>query len=187
VYFGATAGSVDSGDAGSIAGANWFTYTNITSESSDTKDSGYSALLGYEFEFSDFGLGIEAALVDLGEIQAQAEGQDASVAGGGRRTAKAQASADGFTLSALLLKPISDDFKFYGKLGVMSWDISAELVGDIFDSMGNKSGSIVQSASDSGTDALVGFGVEYKFIRAGIDRYKIDSSDTDYIYLGVKF
>ncbi len=187
LYFGGAAGTSNSGDAGSASELSYFTYTNVTQESSDTKDTALSVYMGYEFDFPGFVLGAEAGWIDFGENRLSAEGQDFLPGGDGRRTVDVSADADAITLSLLAKKEVADGFRVFGRLGISAWDVTGQLNGTVYDSLGSQTGSTSRSVSDSGTDPYFGIGVEYKFMRIGFDRYTINDTDTDFLYIGIKF
>ncbi|MGA1790186.1 MAG: outer membrane beta-barrel protein [bacterium] len=187
LYFGAAVGQSHSQDAGSASDLIWFIYTNINTESSDTKDTAFSAYFGYEFDFNEMCVGVEAGWIDFGENTLYAEGQDFSPGGDGKRTANITAEADAITVSAQLKKAVVNDLSLFGRIGLSSWDVSCTLYGETYNALGDKTGSIFDSGSESGTDLYFGIGLEYKFIRVEFDRYKINETDTDYVSIGIKF
>lgn len=186
LYFGGSLGQSRSEDA-SASELSYFAYTNVTSEASDTEDFAYSVFFGYTFDFTDFSLATEVGYVDFGENTLVAEGNDFAVAGDGTRTVNFSAEAESLSVSLIALKELQDDFSVFGRLGVSQWDVSGQLNGQVFNSSGAQTGFTSQSASEDGTDLYLGFGLEYKFIRVGFDRYEVNDSTTNYLYAGVKF
>lgn len=186
LYFGASVGQSDSEDTGSTD-LSWFNYTNINSESSDTKDTALSLYFGYEFDFTEFSIGVEAGWIDFGENTFFSEGQDFSPGGDGKRTANVSAEADALTVSAQAKKKVTKDISLFGRFGISSWNVSGTIEGEVFNALGGLTGSTSNSVSDSGTDPYFGFGLEYKFLRFETGRYQMGETDTDYLTLGIRF
>ena len=87
----------------------------------------------------------------------------------------------GYSLAAVGTFPINSSVGIFGKLGVFSWDAKASA----------SSGSINNSASGSGSNALYGLGLKYNVtkqfsIRGEWDRFH-DSNAVDLLSVGVAY
>ena len=117
----------------------------------DNKDSSKQIYAGYNFtpRFS-----VEGAYTDLGTIGKLSDG-----------TIDGSQTTRGLSLSLKGNVPLSRAFSLYGKIGAYRWDSEV-----------NIPRTNEKTASVKGTDAVVGFGLEYKITpkisaRLGWDRY----------------
>lgn len=173
VYVGASIGQTDSGDQQVGSDNGGFVYTILQTEQYDTKDTGYSFFVGYEFEFEKHSLSIEGGWIDLGENTFHGTGYDVwNPAGSVVMDISAEATA--ITLSAVLSKKLNEDFDVYGRLGVSSWSVSQNFKVLNYDEFGALAWTSKWQDSSDDFDALFGIGVEYKGFRLGFDRYKIN-------------
>ena len=186
IYFGAAVGQSSSEDKTSASDLTWFNYTNVDSESLDTKDTAFSIFGGYDFKIYENDFAVEVGWVDFGKNSLSASGQDFLPGGTGRRTVDVISEAEAITLSLIGKKNIMKEMIVFGKLGVSAWDISEKIKGSVSDSSGNPTGSTSQSASDRGYDIFYGIGIGYSNFMIQFDRYKMGGSNTNYISLGFR-
>jgi OOP family OmpA-OmpF porin len=144
----------------------------------DDTDTGWKLFGGYQVNRN---LAVEAAWVDLGEV-----GINVNVSSPQTVSLGASSAVDGFALSAVGMLPIGDRLDLIGRLGIYSWDVSAQAI--VTDG-----GTAVQaSADDDGSDAVYGIGLEYDFnigvtTRVEWERYDIGGDDVDLLSVSVGY
>lgn len=129
----------------------------------DDTDTGMKIFGGYKFNPN---FGIEAGLVDLGEVSITGPGGTATI------------EVDGFQFAAVGVYPINPKFSMFGKLGLYMWDASFSAPGF--------------SESDDGTDLTFGVGVAWNFmrnlsLRGEWERFDLDDVDADLLSASIVF
>lgn len=183
VYFGGSVG-IASNDDSSVQGDEFFTYTTIDKESSDTSDIGFSLFVGYEISRS---FEAELAWADLGENTMEATGQDFSPGGEGRREALYQAEGNAFSLSVKGKGYISENVYIYAKGGLTRWRIKGSINGYVYDTSEAVSGSLRVDSSLSDTGYVLGLGLGYNDFFSAYEIYDFDGEATSYLSIGYKF
>ena len=186
VYIGASIGRSDSGDPEVGSDNGNFVYTIFTSEKFKTTDTGFSVFAGYKFDLGDSAISLEGGWVDFGENTFDGVGYSVW-SPDGEIVARAKATATAITFSTIIEKPINNNFSIFGKLGISQWTVDQEFTFTYYDELGNMTGTSSWDDSGDDFDALFGVGISYKWIFLDWSRYKINSSDTDFISLGFKY
>lgn len=125
-YAGASIGeaSIDAcGDAAAVGAT-----------SCDDSDTSWKIFGGYELNQN---FAVEAAWVDLGEINASGPGVSVTAEG------------DGFVADVKGTLPLNDQFGVFAKVGLISWELEG--------------GGVASGLDDDGTDAMYGVGAHYMF------------------------
>lgn len=152
---------------GASGGATDWKVADEPGASIDKTDTGYKVLLGAQFH-PNFAL--EVGYVDLGKAKFS-----------GAYTG--DINGTGWFIDAVGLWPMSSQWSLLGKVGAFNGKAKGTVVG-------------LGSASDSGTDAKFGLGVQYAFskslaFRGEWERYRFDvfndKGDVDLLSLGLKF
>jgi len=136
--------SVDGGEGGSF--------------SFDGDDTGYKAILGYNFGIVPLvDLGIELEYIDFGKPDDQVEGSDVEIDG---------SALAAFGVAGVNLGPVG----VFGKVGMASWDADGSIDG-------------AEVVSDDGTDVAYGVGARFHIasfqIRAEYEIFDFDGTDVD--------
>jgi OOP family OmpA-OmpF porin len=168
----------------------------------DDNDSGFNLAIGFEVNES---FAVEVGYMDMGKVlDASTPTLSVTAAGSGTLggtpiswtnnlagSLGANAEIDGWTLAGVFTLPINEKFDAYGKVGLYSWDATANVYGTItagtltVGSTNYGSGThSIASASDDGTDPFYGVGLKYnisdKFaVRADYSRYEVYDEDID--------
>ena len=148
----------------------------ITSTTStDDKDTGWKAFAGYRIMKY---LAVEGAYTNFGEATANTV-ITAPTAG----TFNTDLESESWSISAVGILPLNDQFSLFARLGVNVWniDISAS---------GTGSGAVVVSDSEDGTDVVYGLGAAYNItqnlsVRGEWERYDFDGDDVDLLSVGL--
>ena len=119
----------------------------------DDEDTGFKIFGGYKFNPY---FAVEGGYADFGEISASFGGSTVT------------AESDAVFAAAVGILPVGKRFSLFGKAGLFFWDITAS--------------GPAGTASDDGTDALLGIGLNYDIteqwaVRAEFESY--DSGDDD--------
>lgn len=122
---------------------------SLTSGSVDGTDTGWTLYGGVRLNKY---LGLEADYIDLGtfRIDAVSDGTGTDFAAG---PVTAAASADGFSLSALGLIPVSDNFDLFARAGYFDIDVDTTVT--------DSTGLVGDGTSDDGF--VYGIGAQYNF------------------------
>jgi hypothetical protein len=167
--FGAT--SIDSG-IDTVVGATL-----------DEDDSGYSFMIGSEMNDA---LSVEGFYTDFGEASLAGDNGDTFVVSGTTYTFNTQATvvAAGSTIGVAgkLNFDMTENFSGFFKGGMHWWEIESTLTA--------ATGSA--SATDSGSDLLMGLGAEYDLgesaaLVVGYDKYSVYSDGVTFFNAGLKF
>lgn len=129
----------------------------------DDEDTAYSVFGGYQFHRN---FALEAGYTDFGKLEADA--------------AAPALEASSVSLAAVGILPFTERFSGYAKAGIQRWDLDDALPG------------LTGTLDDSGTDALYGAGVQYRFndrlaLRAEYTRSEIEDIDLDTAQLQLRF
>ncbi len=153
----------------------------------DETDTGFKLFGGYNFN-ENFGL--EVFYADFGDIS-QDITADIDVTDGvntlaGNLALGAELETDGIGVSLLGRYPFSDAFNIFGKLGVFTYQVDADIT---FAFDGTENGipatlTISETDDDDSSGYAVGIGGEYRFgnalgLRLEWERYDIEAFDTD--------
>ena len=143
----------------------------LTTGSINNNDTGYKIFGGYDFTKN---WGVELGYADLGKYEFRGTYSGVSVQGDVKITA--------YTLAGVGTFPITDDLAAYAKLGIYSWDAKASA----------SSGSINNSATGTGSNALYGLGMKFNFterfsVRGEWERFHDSSNPIDLISIGVAY
>jgi OOP family OmpA-OmpF porin len=138
-----------------------------SSTSTDDTDTGWKAFAGYRIMKY---LAVEGAYTDFGEFTA-----NSTLALG---TVNTTIEADAWTVSALGILPLGDQFSLFARLGVNFWNADISAVGT------GSGGVATESGSEDGTDMVYGVGAAYSFnqnlsVRGEWERYDFDDGDVD--------
>ncbi|MEX0958557.1 MAG: outer membrane beta-barrel protein [Burkholderiales bacterium] len=131
--------------------------------SCDDKDTGFKLFGGYLFNPN---LGVEVGYVDLGEVTASGTFLGTPFT--------ATIETTGLTAHAVGILPLNEQFSLLGKLGLIRWDMDANV------SVGGVSGNV----SEDGIDFALALGAQYNIsrsigVRAEWDFYKdLGNSET---------
>lgn len=141
----------------------------------DDKDTGWKAFAGYRIMKY---LAVEGAYTNFGEATANVV-TTAPSAG----TANVKLENEAWSLSALGILPLSDQFSLFARLGLNVWNVDVS-------ASGTGSGSTAYSDSEDGTDVVYGLGAAYHItpnlnLRAEWERYDFDGSDLDFVSVGL--
>lgn len=134
---------------------------------------GYSAWLGWQAHQHVL---LEVGYLDFAERSAKAPNVDPGF--GKALVESLPTSGQGFALALRPTFDIAKDWSVYGRLGAMRWDSNLDVKG--------------YSSSKSGTDLLLGGGIEYRFARSwftslGWDSVKMDDTQNHIIVLSVTY
>lgn len=148
--------------------ANWDSGLS-TSGDLDEDDWGWKLFGGYRFHEN---FAVEAFYADFGEIDLDLAAGDTVEGMVALVPIDFNIDAQSFGASAILLLPVSDEVDFFGKLGIHSWDVDANLSG----------GGITVDADDNGTDAFFGVGASFAptenvSLRLEYEAYLFDGSN----------
>jgi OmpA-OmpF porin, OOP family len=161
-FIGASLGQSDIGSG--------ITKDLITSGAFDGVDTGFKIFSGYMFGPH---FGVEGAYIDLGDARYSGTFAGVPVTGG-------KVEASGYTISALVSYPVSDEVAVFGKLGLFTWEWTASdtTAGRAFET------------SERGNDVAFGVGAAYHFgrhfaVRAEWERFKLDDTDADLLSVGI--
>lgn len=152
-----------------------FASLGVTSSTTvDDTDTGFKIFGGYRIMQY---LAVEVAYADLGEATA-----NSAITAPSLGQVVTKANADAFTISALGILPIGENFSVFGRVGVNFWN--ADL----------KTSGFGVSASDDadGTDWVYGAGVMYNVnanfaLRGEWERYDLDGTDVDLLSAGISW
>lgn len=140
-----------------------------SSTSTDDKDTGWKAFAGYRIMKY---LAVEGAYTNLGEATA-----NTIVTSPVAATVNTKIEAESWTLSAVGILPLNDQFSLFARLGLNAWNSDISSTG---------------TASDSadGTDVVYGLGASYNItknlnLRGEWERYVFDDTDVDLLSVGV--
>ncbi|MCG8435087.1 MAG: outer membrane beta-barrel protein [Gammaproteobacteria bacterium] len=135
----------------------------------DNSDIGYGLFGGYQLTDT---WGIEGGYIDLGE---------ASIDGSFfEEPFSATVEVTGIEFVATGTYPITDDLRFFGKAGFISWEADGT------------ASVAIESDSDDGTDLTLGIGIGYDFleqftVRGEYRRFDLDDADVDMFSIGVTY
>ena len=123
-------------------------------------------------------LAVEGAYANFGEVSANVV-TTAPVAG----TANVKLENEAWTLSALGILPLNDQFSLFARLGLNVWNVDVS-------ASGTGSGATGYSGSEDGTDVVYGLGAAYHLtpnlnLRAEWERYDFDGGDLDFVSVGL--
>lgn len=160
---------------GSDADAELASLGITSTTSADDKDTGWKAFAGYRIMKY---LAVEGAYTNFGEATANTV-ITAPTAG----TVNTDLESESWSISAVGILPLNDQFSLFARLGVNVWniDISAS---------GTGSGAVVVSDSEDGTDVVYGLGAAYNItqnlsVRGEWERYDFDGDDIDLLSVGL--
>lgn len=145
--------------------------------STDDTDTGWKLFAGYRFMKY---LAVEAAYTDFGEATAHSV-----ITAPSAGTVDVTAEVTSWTISALGILPLGDNFSLFARAGANFWDADLSATG-------TGSGSTAVSTSDDGTDWVWGVGAAYSFtpnlgVRAEWERYDLDGSDIELLSVGLSW
>lgn len=130
----------------------------------DEDDTAIKIFGGYNFDLPLIDLGVEAGYVDFGEPEIDTAFGQLNVETTG---------INAWGIAALDAGPI----QIFGKLGLVSWDVEADLLG--------------ASESDDGTDVAYGLGLRFGLgpvkIRGEYELYDVDEADIAMLSVGVSY
>jgi OmpA-OmpF porin, OOP family len=145
-------------------------------------DSGVKFGGGVEINDNFF---IEAGYTSLGKFEAENELLQSFPGMIGVTVSSASMEITGIEFSGLGVAPINENLSIYGRLGIYVWDADINV---------SVAGFGSGSASDDGSDPLIGLGMEYNAtdnvgLRLEYTRYDAEDADIDYLggSLVVKF
>lgn len=128
-------------------------------ETTTSHDTGYKALIGYNF---DRNWAVEGAYTSLGEPKYKYTGTGANALAG---NGEAKLTNDAWSVSAKGTIPINQQFDFFGRLGVTynrsELNATASSVG-WFDNTSTPKSPLAWSVTKKRSDALLGLGFEFK-------------------------
>ena len=144
-----------------------------SSSSSDDKDTGWKAFAGYRVMKY---LAIEGAYTNFGEATA-----NGIVTAPAAFTFDSKFEAESWSLSALGILPLNEQFSLFARLGVNVWDADYSV---------SAPGFVSISDSEDGTDVVYGLGAAYNItknlnLRGEWERYDLGGQDVDLLSLGV--
>ena len=149
----------------------------------DDTDTSYSLGVGYNFNKN---ISVEGGYLKLGKASLAASSLSGSYSGATITATGLAASTevDGFYLGPVFRLPITEKVEVYGRLGAYIWeaDIKASATSLVYGGTTYAGGSV--SATENGTDAYYGIGLNYKLndrIGVGMDwtRYDVVGVDVD--------
>lgn len=175
-------------------------YANLEVGNSDTGESEFETDTGYKFGFGakiNDNFSVEINYVDFGTFDVKSKylgvlSQEASADLGEIVTVhSADVDVSGLDISLLGFVPINDQFSFFGRIGILSWDADFNFSLSV---QGQGSGSFGES--EDGNDLSFGLGLQFKpsenlGLTFGYDKYDFDMEDDnskiDFIHAGLKF
>lgn len=150
----------------------------LTSQTStDDTDTGWKLFVGYQIMPY---FAVEGAYTDFGDATARSFiSAPPAVA---PLTVHTNVEATAWTLSALGMLPLGNNFTPFVRLGVNMWDTDVS----------SSAGAFVASGSSDGTDWVYGIGAMYRFTpnlsaRAEWERYDFDRDDVDLLSAGISW
>ena len=120
----------------------------VFTSSADTRDTAYKLQLGYQYNRN---LAVEGGYVDLGKFTYHAL---ATVPAGATRDGNAK--IDGWNLDAIGRLPVSDAVAAFGRIGLVSYDLSYSCQGTVI-------ACANPSRSNRGTSLHYGLGLDWNF------------------------
>lgn len=130
----------------------------------DEDDTAWKIYGGYKFDLPVVNLVVEAGYVDFGEPEIDTAFGELLV------------STTGLNVWGIAALPVGP-LEVYGKLGLIAWDVEADLLAD--------------SASEDGTDIGYGLGAAFGFgrlqVRGEYELYDIDEADIGMLSLGLVY
>ena len=130
----------------------------------DEDDTAIKVFAGYNFDLPTIDLAIEAGYVDFGEPDIDTNLGELTLDTTG---------INAWGIAAVNVGPVD----IFGKLGLVSWEVDAELLGD--------------SDSDDGTDIGYGLGVRFNLgafqIRGEYELYDVDEVDVSMLSVGIAY
>jgi len=178
-YVGGSLGQSEVSDfSGADFDAELNTWGLTSSTSTDDTDTGWKAFAGYRIMKY---LAVEGAYTDFGEFTAHS-----SITAPSAGIVNTNIEAEAWTISALGILPLADNFSLFARLGVNLWnvDISAR---------GTGSGvAASESDSDDGTEWVYGVGAAFNItknlsVRGEWERYDFDDADIDLLSAGLSW
>ena len=90
---------------------------------------------------------------------------------------------EAWSLSALGILPLNDQFSLFARLGLNVWNVDVS-------ASGTGSGATAYSDSEDGSDVVYGLGAAYHItpnlnLRAEWERYNFDDGDLDFVSVGL--
>ncbi|MDP2788149.1 MAG: outer membrane beta-barrel protein [Pseudomonadota bacterium] len=187
-YAGVGVGSAQAKDLVSAAefDADLLADYGITATSTiDDSDTAWKLFAGYRFNKN---LAVEGGYADLGKATF-----DSIVTSGGGGRVSASWGAKAWSLAAVGILPVTDQFEVFGKIGGYFYNADLSATGS------GGGGTVSVSVDDDGTGLLFGVGASYSFtkniaVRAEWERYKdvgdenaIGTSDVDMLSVGIQY
>jgi len=168
VGFGIGQSTVQDWNGGDLA----FDGSSVTGISSEDSDTGFRIVGGFDVTPN---LAVEIGYSDFGEATADGT-SDGSGFFWSPGPVSVKAAVDGIDFGFAGQLPASESFSLLARVGVLLWDLEAELA----DSSGSFSGS------DDGNDVFFGIGAQFNTtgplsMRAEFTRYAVDDIDLDSI------
>jgi OOP family OmpA-OmpF porin len=163
---------------GSDLDAELATLGITSSSSTDDTDTGWKAFAGYRLMKY---MAVEGAYTNFGEATAHSI-ITSPLSGVVDTTVEAEA----WTVSALGILPLGDQFSLFGRLGVNFWNIDVSAAGT------GGGGIATASEDDDGTDWVYGVGAAYNLtnnlsVRGEWERYDFDDGDVDLLSAGISW
>jgi len=174
-YIGGSVGQAEVSDFGAAdLDAELATLGITSSSSTDDTDTGWKLFAGYRFMKY---LAVEGAYTNFGEATAHS-----IITPPG--TVDTTLEAEAWTVSALGILPLGDQFSLFARLGVNFWNVDISAVG----TGGGTTAAV--SDDDDGTDMVYGVGAAYSFtnnlsVRGEWERYDFDDGDVDLWSVGL--
>ncbi len=144
----------------------------------DESDTGYKLFAGYNWQLSNFALGIEGGYSNFGKPSANIEGIGLQVEPTGVNL---------WGIAALGLGPVD----LYGKAGYLMWDADAVVDGSVSTDDGSDAVVDGSVSTDDGSDP--GFGVGLRFnagklqLRGEYEVFDIDGADLSMLSVGLAY
>lgn len=175
-------------------------YLNLEAGATDTdesileSDNGYK--IGFGVKFNDY-VAAEFNYVDFGAFDLKSKylqplSQATSFELGQMVTVHSfDIEVTGVDLSVLGFLPINDQFCFYGRVGILSWDSDTNVSLTV-----QGAGSVKGTVSDDGNDVGFGIGLQFKpsptiGLTLGYDEYDFeaegDEGEVEFTHLGLKY
>lgn len=150
----------------------------ISSSTTDDTDTGWKVFAGYRIMKY---LAVEGAYTNFGEATAHSV-----VTSPSSGTVDTTLEAEAWTVSALGILPLGDNFSLFARLGVNFWNADISAVGT------GGGVTAVASGGDDGTDMVYGVGAVYSFtknlsVRGEWERYAFDDADVDLWSAGISW
>ncbi|MBU1665601.1 MAG: outer membrane beta-barrel protein [Gammaproteobacteria bacterium] len=187
-YAGVGVGGSKAKDVGSAAevDASLLADYGITATSTaEDTDTAWKLFAGYRINKN---FAVEGSYADLGKATF-----DSTVTAPAAGTVNISWKSKAWSLAAVGILPVTDQFEVFGKIGGHFWDVDMSVTAT------GGGGTAAGSASDDGTSWLYGVGASYSFskniaVRAEWERYQdvgdentTGKSDVDMLSVGVQY